>query len=120
MQGSRFTIQLRDRIDNNERGVAGPGSYNANIDSDIALDADFDGAVNTAQMPDFARLDLTFRYGIPMGARYQLTFLFDVFNISNRVNFSNVGSTYITDGAFLVPSQTYAPTELQFGFRFTF
>ena len=107
-------------MDNNQRGVAGPGTYSANIDSDLGLTADFDGALNTAEMPDFLRLDLTFRYGIPIATRYQLTFLFDVFNISNRVNFSNIGSTYTTDGTFLIPSQTYQPTELQFGFRFTF
>ncbi len=120
MLGSRYTVDLRAFMDNNQRGVAGPGTYSSNIPSDIGLTTDFDGAINTAEMPDFLRLDMTFRYGIPIATRYQLMFLFDVFNISNRVNFSNVGSTYTTDGTFLIPSQTFAPTELQFGFRFTF
>ncbi len=120
MSGDHYTLQQFDRGDNNERLLAPAGQYTANIDSDIALDVDFNGKQNGAKLPDFVRLDFSFRYGIPVHRDMVLTVIADIFNVTNRVNWGNAGSSFITSGAFLIPSQVFQPREYQFGLRFTF
>jgi outer membrane receptor protein involved in Fe transport len=120
MSGDNFTLQEFTRGDNNQRLVAPAGTYTANIDSDIALEVDFDGKQFGAKEPDFVRLDFSFRYGIPVYRDMVLTVIADIFNVTNRVNWGNSGSSFITSGAFLIPSQVFGPREYQFGVRFTF
>jgi outer membrane receptor protein involved in Fe transport len=120
MQGNRFEIQSRSRLDNNNRVLMPEGTYSADPDSDIGLTVDFGGRENTAELPDFMRLDFSFRYAIPIAERYEITVLGDIFNVTNRVNFSNAGSTYVEDSNFLIPNSAFPAREFQFGVRFTF
>ncbi|HXV65488.1 MAG TPA: hypothetical protein VEK15_32630, partial [Vicinamibacteria bacterium] len=120
MSGNRYTLEEVARGDNNQRLVAPAGTYTANIDSDIALTTEFDGKQNGATRPDFARVDLSFRYAIPVHQDWSLTFLADIFNVTDRVNWSNAGSTLVTTSAFLIPTAVYQPREYQFGVRFEF
>ena len=121
LSGRHYSLQQFDRGDNNQRLLAPAGHYTANIDSDIALEVDFDGKQNGATLPDFARLDFSFRYGIPVHRDWVVTVIADIFNVTNRVNWNqNAGSTFITSGAFLIPSRVLGPREYQFGVRFTF
>lgn len=120
MSGNRYTLEQFDRGDNNQRLVAPSGHYTANIDSDIALETEFDGKQDGAKLPDFARLDFSFRYGFEVHRDWVVTFIADIFNVTDRVNWSNAGSTFITSSAFLIPTGVFQPREYQFGVRFTF
>ncbi len=120
LSGSRDTLETNDREDNNQRVVAPAGSYSANRDSDIARTTDFDGKINGLEEPDFAKLDISFRYAVPIGDRYEITILGDVFNVLNRVNFNQMGSDIISSGGFLIPTAAFPPREMQLGARFTF
>ena len=120
MDGSRYTLQEFARLDNNNRQIAAAGTHSANSDSDIAQDAiDFNGRTNGAEQPNFTRLDLSLRYRIPIRG-FSATVSFDVFNLTNRVNFSNAGSSFVTSGSFLVPSRAFQPREFQLGIRADF
>jgi outer membrane receptor protein involved in Fe transport len=120
MSGNHYTLEQVTRGDNNQRLVAPAGSYTANIDSDIALTTEFDGKQNGATMPDFARVDFSFRYAIPVHQDWSLTFLADIFNVTDRVNWANAGSTLVTTTALLIPTDVHQPREYQFGVRFEF
>jgi hypothetical protein len=120
MSGDFYTLEQVTRGDNNQRLLAPAGSYSANIDSDIALTTESDGKQNGAQLPDFTRLDFSLRYGIPIRQDWSMTFLADIFNVTNRVNWSNAGSTLVTTSAFLIPTAVFQPREYQFGVRFEF
>lgn len=120
LSGSRDTLETNDREDNNWRVVAPAGSYSANRDSDIARTTDFDGKINGLEEPDFAKLDVSARYAVPFGDRYEITLLADFFNLTNRVNFNQMGSDIISSGGFLIPTAAYPPREIQLGVRFTF
>ncbi len=120
MSGDRFTPQLTSRMDNNEREVAPAGSYSAgNTSSDIALDAiSATGRENGGFRPNFTRLDLSFRYRVGLGSRFTGTILFDIFNVTDRTNYSNQGSSFVTSGGFLIPTAARSPREFQLGLRF--
>ena len=120
LSGSRDTLETNDREDNNQRMVAPAGSYSANRDADIARSTDFDGKINGLEEPDFAKLDISFRYALPFGDRFEATLLADFFNVTNRTNFNQMGSDIITSGSFLIPSAAHPPREIQLGARFTF
>ena len=120
LSGSRDTLETNDREDNNQRMVAPAGSYSANRDADIARSTDFDGKINGLEEPDFAKLDISFRYALPFGDRFEATLLADFFNVTNRTNFNQMGSDIISSGSFLIPSAAHPPREIQLGARFTF
>ena len=109
LSGSRDTLETNDREDNNQRVVAPAGSYNANRESDIARSVDFDGKINGLEEPDFAKLDISLRYSVPIGEGYEVTVLGDIFNALNRVNFNPMGSDSISSGGFLIPTAAYPP-----------
>ncbi len=121
MTGQHYTLQELARGDNNQRLLAPAGTYSANIDSDIALDSiETSGKQNGAVLPDFVRLDFTFRYGFTIREDMTLTVLVDIFNVTDRVNWNNAGSTFTDSTAFLIPGSVLAPREYQFGLRFQF
>ena len=120
MDGNRYTLQEFARLDNNSRQIATAGTYDANASSDIAGDPiDFNGRTNGAELPNFSRLDLTLRYRVPISS-WSATVVFDVFNVTNRTNFSNAGSSFVTSGSFLIPSSAFQPREFQLGVRADF
>ena len=126
MSGDRFTPQLTSRLDNNNRQIAPAGSYSANTNSDIALGAtDSDGKENSGFNPNFSRLDLSLRYRLGLGqlignTNFQATVLFDIFNVTNRTNFSNQGSDFVNNSGFLIPTAARSPREFQLGVRVDF
>ena len=120
MSGDFYTLEQVTRGDNNQRLLAPAGNYSANIDSDIALTTESDGKQNGAQLPDFTRLDFSLRYAVPIRQDWSLTFLADIFNVTDRVNWANAGSTLVTTSAFLIPTAVFQPREYQFGVRFEF
>ena len=64
--------------------------------------------------------DLTVRYTFDLGAAAQtLGFYFDVYNLTNKVNFGNPDGDRLADN-FLVPVTAGRPREAQVGFRYTF
>jgi outer membrane receptor protein involved in Fe transport len=120
MSGDHYTLEQVARGDNNQRLVAPAGTYTATIDSDIALTTEFDGKQNGATLPDFARLDFSFRYAIPIHQDWSLTVSADIFNVTDRVNWANAGSTLTDTSALLIPTAVFQPREYQFGLRFEF
>ena len=127
MSGDRFTPLLFSRLDNNNRAPAPAGTYGPNRTSDIALDPiTASGKLNSTRRPDFSRLDVSFRYRIPMGKLagnrgggpdFDLTVLLDIFNVTDRTNFSNTGSSFVQSSAFLIPTAARSPREIQLGVR---
>ena len=49
-----------------------------------------------------------------------LTVSADIFNVTDRVNWANAGSTLTTTSALLIPTAVFQPREYQFGLRFEF
>jgi hypothetical protein len=104
------------------------------------------GAVRNAYIgPDYITLDLRISKSFPIGERLRLTLLAESFNISNRVNrrvdiaddgffnsagqfvaySSKIGTTvyageFIKNSKFLVPTNSYAPRQVQFSIRASF
>ena len=65
-----------------------------------------------------SRLNLSFRYRLRISAVFTGTILFDIFNVTNKTNFSNQGSSFVTSGGFLIPTAARSPREFQLGIRF--
>ena len=109
------------RYDNNQRANAPAGTYSATLVEDITLDSvTTDGKENNNEGPRTKRLDVSFRYRIPIGDRYDVMILADWFNVFNTVNYTGVGGTREGLGSFLNPSSAHQPREFQLGARFTF
>lgn len=123
LSGDQFTILTNNRLDNGSRAPAPAGDYSATTPSGIGRKGlSFDGRLFGATQPDFNRLDLSFRYRIPVVGRYDVTLLADIFNATNEANFENSGSTIAGTGGFLIPNSTFDPgaRQYQLGVRFTF
>ena len=127
LDGNRTEFVLVDRIDNNNRALADAGTFNnpsPGADADIAqTDQSFDGTLGGATNPSSNVVDMSFRYRIPInaGARnLTVTVVADLFNIFDETNFSNLGSTFTTSDAFLLPSQANSPRQIQLGARVNF
>jgi hypothetical protein len=122
MSGERFTILSTELLDNGSRAPAPSRTYDASSASDIAQhDVRFDGRMFGAENPDFSRLDLSLRYGIPLHHRdARLTLIGEVFNVTNRTNFVDAGGAIIGTAGFLTPTATFTPREFQVGARLSF
>jgi outer membrane receptor protein involved in Fe transport len=120
--GSRWQVLDNSlRYDNNQRANAPAGTYSASLTDDITLEpVTTDGTQNNNELERIKRLDVSFRYRIPLGDAYDLTILADWFNVFNTVNYLNVGTTREGLGAFLNPNSAGQPREFQLGARFTF
>lgn len=122
MTGDQVTLFANsDRLDNGNRAPADPGTFDAEQDSDIAENGtSFNGKLQGAENPDFNRLDLSLRYTVPLGGRYLVTLLADVFNVFDETNFAGVGGTRVGTGTFLTPTSAFNPREFQLGVKFEF
>jgi len=122
LSGNPFSIEENsDRLDNGNRNVAPSGSYSCpSTDLGRCQTVSFGGTRDGAEGPSFNQLDLSFRYRIPFGSRFYVDVLADIFNVFDRVNFSNVGSTRAGTSTFLTPSGTETPRLIQLGARFAF
>ncbi len=127
LDGDRTEFVQIDRIDNNNRVLADAGVFNnpsPGVDADIAqTDQSFDGTLGGATNPSTNVVDMSFRYRVPInaGARnFTVTIVADFFNIFDETNFENLGSTFATESAFLIPSQAFSPRQIQLGARVNF
>jgi len=120
--GSRWEVIAETaRYDNNQRANAPAGTYSASLTDDITLDpVTTTGIENNDELERIKRMDVSFRYRIPLGDAYDLTILADWFNVFNTVSYLNVGGTREGLGSFLNPNQAGQPREFQLGARFTF
>ena len=110
------------QLDNSNRGLPEAGDFNPNDPNDISFEnIAFDGEINGAQVATSVTMDFSLRYRIPFGSRgWYATLSLDVFNLFDRVNFSNYGSTTISSSSFLVPSRAFPMREIQLGGKFTY
>lgn len=69
--------------------------------------------------PSFKQLDASFRKNFRFGQRYNLTPIFDVFNLFNTVNFGNP-NVDANNVAFGTINSAQPPRQFQFGVRFDF
>jgi outer membrane receptor protein involved in Fe transport len=108
-------------LDNGNRDLVPAGTYNCNSTSDICQGPkEFSGTENGATTDGITRIDMSFRYVIPI-QRFNITVLADIFNVTNSVSFGNsLGSTQVSNGSFLVPNSAFAPREFQLGARVDF
>ncbi len=91
--------------------------------------------------PGFAQVDLAFYKNIPLGHHMKGQFRFEIFNVTNRVNFVGVDTSlnptsitldtgdiatatkivaYTPSGGFGAAGGTRDPRQAQFGFKLTF
>jgi hypothetical protein len=121
LTGSRTTITLNERLDNNNFAIAPAGTYNPNNPNDISLsDYEFDGTLQGASLPSRTNLDFSFRYRLPFTDTITATVLVDAFNLLNSVYFSNVGGTRTSFNSFLIPSSAFSMREFQIGVQLNY
>jgi len=119
--GSRYTITLNERLDNNNFAVAPAGTYNPNNPNDISLsNVEFDGTLRGASEPRQVNTDFSVRYRLPFTDTITATVLFDVFNLFNTVTFSNPGGTRTSFNSFLIPSNALPNRQIQIGARLNY
>lgn len=75
--------------------------------------------VGMIEGPSFKQLDMSFRKNFRFGGRYNLTPIFDVFNLFNTVNLFNP-NVNANDVAFGTINGAQPPRQFQFGVRFDF
>jgi hypothetical protein len=120
LSGDKFTIFTNELLDNNNQAIAPAGTYSATDQVDHGLTASFDGQLRGADNPSFLGLDLSLRYRIPLGSRYSVEIVGDVFNVFDRVNWADNGGSRFGTAALLVPTATQGPRRFQLGARFAF
>ncbi len=108
-------------LDNGNRDLAAAGVFDCNITSDICQGpAEFNGRENGFETDSITRIDLSFRYVIPV-QRFSITLIGDIFNATNAVSFGNsFGSNRPSSGSFLLPTSALQPREFQIGARVDF
>lgn len=121
MTGQKTEFFADTFLDNGSRALSPGGSFNCNTPSDICQGPkDFNGNENGAETDSISRLDLSFRYIIPV-QRFNITLLADVFNVFDSVSFANsLGSTRASNGSFLIANSALNPREFQLGARVDF
>lgn len=123
--GNRTDYSAETFLDNGNRDLVAAGTYNCNLsandpDADLCQGPkEFNGRENGAYNDSLSRVDMSFRYVIPVNVT-RITVLFDIFNTFNTVNFDGLGSTRPAIGSFLVASSAYQPREFQLGARIDF
>jgi hypothetical protein len=121
LTGSRYTITLNDRLDNNNRAVAPAGTYNPNNPNDISFSGvEFDGTVNGTRLPGRTNVDFSLRYRLPFTDTVTATVLVDAFNLFNSVYFSDLASTRNSLSGFLIPDDAFSNREIQIGVRLNY
>ena len=121
LSGDRFTILDNSaRLDNGNRAPATAGTYSASTSLGRGQTVSFDGGLRGAENPSFTGLDLSFKYEIPIRGPVGFEVLGDVFNVTDRVNWSSAGGTRVGTGTFLIPGATQGPRRFQLGARLRF
>ena len=106
-----------DTDSNNDRPVAGIDDGTMPIRS--ALDSQGRAVINGLEGPGVFDLALSFRYDIPIGGSRHLDLSWDIFNVTNRVNYQNPTGNRAS-AQFMVPNTVGFPRQMQFGVRVRF
>ncbi len=126
LSGSPFTMHDTD-IDANRNGELfdplPPGIYSGSAPNSLE-DVQNDGGPNGARGPDYFQLDLRFGYRYRMTKGMTVDLFGDVFNITNRVNWSNPSGDRRVASTFLQLRTLYGgsgfPRQVQIGARLGF
>ena len=97
-----------------------PGTYSGQGQNAITVENK--GGRNGARGPGFAQLDLRAGYRLRPGQGRTLDLFLEIFNATNRVNFTNPTGDMRTEN-FLIPTSLLAggfPRQLQLGMRLGF
>jgi Carboxypeptidase regulatory-like domain len=129
LSGTPFTIQ-DDTIDTDMNRInfqpLPEGTYNAFAAAGphVMKDVKSDGGRNGARGPGFVQLDMRAGYKLRLKSRRVLDAFVDVFNVTNRANFTNPSGNRRVQADFLrlsgLAGGTGFPRQLQLGLRFGF
>jgi hypothetical protein len=105
--------------DNTDRPIRGVDDLTMPIRSEV--DDQGRAVINGMTGPNSVLLDMSFRYQIPLGAnnRRGLDLFWDVFNVTNRVNYVNPSGNRASS-VFMVPTAAQFPRQMQMGARIRF
>ena len=124
MTGRPFTI-TDSTVDADRNGIAfdplPAGSYTGSGAN--ALTVKNSGGRNGAYGPSYAQLDTRFGYRLNLGAARTVDLFAEVFNLTNRSNFSNPSGDRRLPATFLIPTGFFGgnfPRQLQLGARLGF
>ena len=106
-----------DTDSNNDRPVAGVDDLVRPIESE--LDGAGRAVINGLEGPERFDFALSFRYAIPLGGARNLDLSWDVFNVSNRLNYEPPTGNRASAN-FMVPNTVGFPRQMQLGVRFRF
>jgi hypothetical protein len=106
-----------DTDSNNDRPVAGVDDRTRPILS--PLDSEGRAVINGIEGPGRFELALSFRYAVPLGGARNLDLSWDIFNVTNRLNFENPTGNRASAN-FMVPNTVGFPRQMQLGVRFRF
>ena len=121
MSGDQINLfENSARLDNGNRQPLAAGDYQPTNPSDVGQPTSFNGKLRGAENPDFDRLDVSLRYGIPLSGRLDLTLLVDIFNIFDETNFGTLDNGRVGTGTFLTPQTAFNPQEIQIGVKLEF
>jgi hypothetical protein len=123
MSGSPFTV-FDSTYDLNQNGVLvdplPPGTYSGTGENAITVESD--GGRNGAYGPGFMQIDLRAGYRVRLQANRTIDLFAEVFNLTNRANFTNPTGD-LRSPSFLVPTSLRGggfPRQLQLGARLGF
>jgi hypothetical protein len=106
-----------DTDSNNDRPVAGVDDLVRPILS--PLDSQGRAVINGLEGPGRFEFAMSFRYAVPLGGARNLDLSWDIFNLTNRLNFENPTGNRAS-GNFMVPNTVGFPRQMQVGVRFRF
>ena len=128
MSGQPFHLFNSD-YDLNRNGVGpdflDPGTYSgAPVNTgDVPITVDYVGGLNGAYGPDFLQVDTRIGYRARWASRQTLDLFFEIFNVTNRANFTNPSGDQ-KSANFLLLRSLWAgsgfPRQVQIGMRYGF
>lgn len=128
LSGQPFTI-FNSTIDANQNGInvdplpagAFTNSRTFANGETLTFDVNNEGGINGARLPDFFSVDLRLAYKFKFTERVNAGFTFELFNLTNRVNYDEItvsGDT--SQSTFLIPTVAKPARTMQLGFRVAF
>ncbi len=128
MSGQPFHIHNSD-YDLNRNGIGpdflDPGDYKGTPvnPGDVPITVDYAGGLNGAYGPDFLQIDTRIGYRARWSSRQTLDLFFEIFNVTNRANFTNPSGDE-KSANFLLLRSLWAgsgfPRQVQIGMRYGF
>jgi len=129
LSGTPFTI-FNGTVDTNQNGIfadplpAGTFTNSRTFANGETLNFSVEnkGGINGARLPGYVAVDLRLAYKFNFTERINAGFTFEIFNLTNRVNYDETTITGDTSRTttFLIPSIAKPARQYQFGFRFAF